>query len=185
MRAVRCIVHSAEALAGSRPGKPPSPYASVYLLGDEEKTYHLTAKTKETKTSTIANSSNPVSVSALIFLSIVLYNLFIYFTSLWQVWEEEFVLHGPKGLVGASALRVKLKDAGTGGFFGDNNLGQVTIPSTCFVPETVATLTLPVEPASVMKGSNATCNDYGEVKVSTELVVMSDLMEPLLSTEGR
>ena len=154
MRAVRVIIHSAEGLVSSRPNKPPSAYASVYLLGDQEQ-YYLTAKTKETKTIVINSTPDPV-------------------------WEQEFILHGPRGLEGATALRVKVKDQGSG-YFGDNNLGQVTIPSTCFVPETVATLTLPVEPAASMTVNK---NDYGEVKVSTELVVMSQLLEPLLSKRG-
>ena len=154
MRAVRTVIHSAEGLVSAKPNKPPSAYASVYLLGDEEQ-YYLTAKTKETKTIAINSNANPV-------------------------WEQEFILHGPKGLEGATALRVKLKDQGSG-YFGDNNLGQVTIPSTCFVPETVATLTLPVEPAASMTMNR---NDYGEVKVSTELVVISQLLEPLLSKQG-
>merc|ERR1711991_220073 len=154
MRAVRVVIHSAEGLVSCKTNKPPSAYASVYLLGDQER-YYLAAKTKETKTTVIDNNADPV-------------------------WEQEFILHGPQGLEGATALRVKLKDQGSG-YFGDNNLGQVTIPSTCFVPETVATLTLPVEPATSMTINR---NDYGEVKVSTELVVMSQLLQPLLSKQG-
>ena len=33
LRAVRVVVHGAEGLVSSVPGKPPSPYCSVYLLG--------------------------------------------------------------------------------------------------------------------------------------------------------
>ena len=87
MRAVRVVIHSAEGLVSCKTNKPPSAYASVYLLGDQER-YYLTAKTKETKTTVIDNNADPV-------------------------WEQEFILHGPQGLEGVTALRV-LKDQGSG-----------------------------------------------------------------------
>jgi hypothetical protein len=116
----------------------------------------LTAKTKETKTTAKVGTRDPV-------------------------WEEEFILNGPNGLEGASALRVKIKDLGTGYFMSDKNLGQVTIPVGCFVPETEALLVLPIEPASLMPTANSTSPDLGEIKLSTELVAMSNFLNPLLS----
>ena len=74
MRAVQVVIHSAEGLVSCKTNKPPSAYASVYLLGDQER-YYLTAKTKETKTTVIDNNADPV-------------------------WEQEFILHGPQGWKG-------------------------------------------------------------------------------------
>jgi hypothetical protein len=59
------------------------------FIGDIEKSNKLTAKTKETKTKAILHNCNPV-------------------------WEQQFILHGSSGLEGATALRIKIKDQGTG-----------------------------------------------------------------------
>ena len=65
---------------------------------------------------------------------------------------------------GATALRVKLKDRSV--HFGDNTWDKLPYPAHAFCARDGITLTLPVEPATSMTINR---NDYGEVKVSTEL----------------
>lgn len=78
-------------------------------------------------------------------------------------------------------MRIKIKDHGTG-IISHNNLGQISIPIPCFLPETEALLIVPVEPATSMP---MTAYDLGELKVTTEMVVLADLLPPPLQLEGK
>jgi hypothetical protein len=146
-RALRVTIKSAAGISPSAVGSKPRPYAVVYMIGEDGS--RLSSKNIDAQTKISYNGCNPV-------------------------WNEDFILTGPNGIEGVTAVRVKLKDKGTGKFMsGDLNLGQVDVPITCFVDRTVASLTLPVDPSGRM-GLTTGVFDYGDINVLTELITAVD-----------
>ena len=144
-RAVRLVLKGADSLCSATDDTLPNPYAVVYLL-DAEGRKLSAKKIADAQTEVQRQTCDPE-------------------------WNEEFVLYGQKGLEGATAVRVKLKDRSSGKMLGDKNLGQVDIPVACFVEKIEAKLVLPVDPAGRMGRVASDSFEYGQLHVLTELVM--------------
>lgn len=156
-RGVRICIRNAMGLpsSNSRSNIPPSAYCTVYLVGQNND--KLTLNTIESRTEVIERSSDPI-------------------------WEKEVILEGglhvpgidTSGLEGVVGVMVKVRDSASG-FLKHYHIGQVVIPINCFIYQTEAKLTLPLEPTNRMNKDDK--KFLGEITLTTELVTLESTLK--------
>jgi hypothetical protein len=154
-RGVRICVHNAMGLPSSSSRNiPPSAYCTIYLVGKNND--KLSLNTIESRTEIIDKSADPV-------------------------WEKEFILEGglhvpgidTSGLDGVEGVMVKVRDASSG-ILKHHHIGQVVIPIHCFIYQTEAKFTLPLEPTYRMTKDD---KYLGEISLTTELVTLESTLK--------
>jgi hypothetical protein len=148
--AYRVVIRGAEGLP-LEGKKAPSSYCTIYLVND--KSDRLTVNTVDARTDVSPTSIDPN-------------------------WNKEFLLrYDGQDVSHRHSIHTALTDAPTGvmikirdaasGFLRHKHIGQVVVPISCFIYQTEATFTLPLDPTYRMTQGPST---LGEVHLLTELV---------------